>query len=565
MPTDRAPLLYQDPEIHRRRWLLLGVMCLSLVLVVMSVSSLNVAAPRLQQDLGATATQLHWIIDSYALVFAGLLLSAGALGDRFGRKGALLGGLGLFGVGLLVAGLGTSAGQVIVGRGIMGIGSAFVMPATLSIITAVFPPEEQTRAIATWAGFAGAGAAIGPVVAGALLEEFWWGSAVLVNLPVVAIAAVAVALVSPRSRDSHATPLDPVGSLLALVGMVSLLYGIIEGAERGWTDGLVLGAFATAAALVTAFLAWEARSPHPMLPLGLFRDRRFSVASGAITLTFFCLFGFYFLSTLYMQYVLGYSPLTAGLAGLPLAGAMIVVAPRSAALGERFGPATVMSGGFAVIAVGLTLFTQVRVDTPYPVVALGFVLVGAGLAATAAPATGTLMSAVPLDKAGVGSAVNDTTREFGGALGIAVFGTIVGSAYRSNIDLSGSGLSGGDAEVARESIGQAWGVAQGLPGGGEAVLAQAQSAFVDAFRLTNAISVAVAVLAGLLVWSTLRTRQAGAPAPATGAVTGIDPAALARAAEPVPAAMAPSMAFDAPGPGGGPAPDGGRFDHHDGP
>jgi MFS family permease len=306
--------LHEDPDVHRRRWLLLSVMCLSLVLVVMSVSSLNVAAPRLQQDLDASSTALHWIIDSYALVFAGLLLAAGALGDRFGRKGALLGGLAVFGVGLVVAGLGTTSGQVIAGRGIMGVGSAFVMPATLSLITAVFPPEERGRAIATWAGFAGAGAAIGPVVAGLLLEWFWWGAAVLVNLPVVAVAMVAVAVWSPKSRDSHVTPLDPVGSVLALVGMVALLFGIIEGAERGWTDGLVLGSFALAALVGGAFVSWESRTAHPMLPLTLFRDRRFSVASVTITLTFFSLFGVFFLSTLYMQYVLGYAPLQAGLA-----------------------------------------------------------------------------------------------------------------------------------------------------------------------------------------------------------------------------------------------------------
>jgi DHA2 family multidrug resistance protein-like MFS transporter len=515
MLDQAPPQLFEDTDVHHRRWLLLGVMCLSLVLVVMSVSSLNVAAPRLQQDLGATATQLHWIIDSYALVFAGLLLSAGALGDRFGRKGALLGGLGVFGVGLLVSGLGSSPGQVIVGRGIMGVGSAFVMPATLSLITAIFPPEERAKAIATWAGFAGAGAAIGPVVAGALLEEFWWGSAILVNLPLVVVAAVAVARFSPKSRDSHVTPLDPLGSVLALVGILSLLYGIIEGAERGWTDGLVLSAFAAAAVLVAAFVAWEARAEHPMLPMSLFRDRRFSVASGAITLTFFVLFGFYFLSTLYLQYVLGYSPFTAGLAGLPMAGAMVVVAPRSATLSDRFGAARVVTGGFALMAVGLTVFTRIGIHTPYPVVALGFTLLGAGLAATAAPATGMLMAAVPLDKAGVGSAVNDTTREFGGALGIAVFGTLVGSAYRSEIDVSGTDVPAGAADSAGESIGAAWGVAQGLPGGGEALLTQAQSAFVDAFRLTNTVSVAVAVLAAALVWATLRPgRGEGADAPA---------------------------------------------------
>jgi EmrB/QacA subfamily drug resistance transporter len=513
MDTDRRQLLHEDPEVHRRRWLLLGVMCLSLVLVVMAVSSLNVAAPRLQQELGASASELHWIIDSYGLVFAGLLLSAGAIGDRFGRKGALLGGLGVFGAGLLVAGLAGSAGQVIAGRAIMGVGSAFVMPATLSLITAVFPPEERGRAIATWAGFAGAGAAIGPVVAGALLEDFWWGSAVLVNLPVVAVAAAAVARYAPRSRDSQVTPLDIVGAALALVAMVSLLFGIIESAERGWTSGPVLGAFAAAAVLVAAFLAWEARTAHPMLPLDLFRDRRFSVASGVITLTFFSMFGFYFLSTLYLQYVLGYSPLEAGLAGLPMAGAMIVVAPRSAALSERYGGAAVMAGGFVVMAASLGLFTQVTTSTPYLVTALGFVMLGGGLAATAAPATGMLMSAVPLDKAGVGSAVNDTTREFGGALGIAVLGTLVGSVYRSGFD-PGAEVPQGAADAAGESIGAAWGVAQGLPGG-ESLLAQAQSAFVDAFRLTNAVGLAVAVAAGALVWATRRSTDGSSGADAT--------------------------------------------------
>jgi EmrB/QacA subfamily drug resistance transporter len=540
--TPDPPLLHEDPDVHRRRWLLLGVMCLSLVLVVMAVSSLNVAAPRLQQDLGASATELHWIIDSYALVFAGLLLAAGALGDRFGRKGALLAGLAVFGVGLVVSGLGDSASQVIAGRAIMGVGSAFVMPATLSLITAVFPPEERMRAIATWAGFAGAGGAIGPVVAGALLEEFWWGSAVLVNLPVVAIAFVAVAVWSPRSRDSHVTPLDPAGSVLALLAMTTLLYGIIEGAERGWTDGLVLGAFAAAVVFGSAFVAWEARAAHPMLPLSLFRDRRFNVASGAITFTFFVMFGWFFLATLYLQYALGYSPLEAGLASLPMAGAMVAVSPRSAGFSERFGNARVIAVGFGLMALALALFTQVTTTTPYPVLAVGMVLFGMGLASTAAPATSMLMAAVPLDKAGVGSAVNDTTREFGGALGIAVFGSVAGSAYRSGADLAAAGASDGASEQAvesaGESIGAAWGIAQGLPGGGEAMLAEAQSAFVDAFRLTNALSLAVAIAAGAFVWVSLRGSRADAP------VTE-DELATADVAEPRPAEVGVDAPADA--------------------
>jgi MFS family permease len=221
--------LHMQPEVHQRRWFLLGVLCLSLVMVVMAVSSLNVAIPTIQRELGASPTTLQWIVDAYALVFAGLLLTAGAIGDRFGRKKALLTGLAVFGAGALVSGLAGSASVIIVGRGIQGIGAALVMPATLSLITAVFPPEERQRAIATWVGFAGAGGAIGPIVTGALLERFWWGSAFLVNVPVIIVTAVAVAMYSPESRDDAATPLDPRGAILSLTGLGALLFGIIEG------------------------------------------------------------------------------------------------------------------------------------------------------------------------------------------------------------------------------------------------------------------------------------------------------------------------------------------------
>jgi EmrB/QacA subfamily drug resistance transporter len=501
-------------------------MCLSLVLVVMAVSSLNVATPSIQQSLSATATELHWMIDAYAIVFAGLLLPAGALGDRFGRKGALLVGLGIFAAGLAIAGLAGDATQVIVGRGIMGAGAALVMPATLSLITAVFPPEERAKAIAAWAGFAGAGAAIGPIVSGALLEGFWWGSTVLVNLPVVALAAVAIAWLAPRSRDTHATPLDPVGSGLALVGMLSLLYGIIEGANRGWTDPLVAGAFGAAVVLLALFILWERRAEHPMLPLRFFADRRFSVGSAVIMLGFFCAFGVFFLSTLYMQYVLDYSTLATGLATLPWAAAMMVTAPRSVGLADRYGIGAVIAGGFVLTAIAFGLLTLLDVNSPYLLLGTAFALQGLGMGLAFAPATGSIMSAVPMDKAGVGSAVNDTTRELGAALGIAVLGTIIGSAYRSNLDvssteLSSPGLSAADASAARESIGGAVGVAQHLPGGGQGLLTQAQEAFVDAFRFTNAISLAIVLAAAGLVVVTLR-RPAS---PSTG--DELDPEQLA--------------------------------------
>jgi len=359
-------LLHEDPVIHRRRWFLLGIMCLSLVMVVMAVSGLNVALPSMQGELDAGASQLQWIVDVYALVFAALLLPAGALADRFGRKGSLLLGLAIFATGSAVGGIATGVTQITVGRVINGVGAAFVMPSTLSLLTTIFPPHERRRAIAVWAGFAGAGGALGPIVSGALLEEFWWGSVLLANVPVVALVAVAVWLFSPTSRDPGATPLDPVGALLSLVGLGALIFAIIEGPERGWTDGTVVASFAAAATGLAAFVAWEHRSPHPMLPLGLFRDRRMSVGSGVVTTAFLVMFGFFFLFTLYLQFVRGYSPLRAGLATLPLAVTLLAVAPRSAAAAERAGTGRVIATGLVLVAAGFAVLSQVGPAPPTP-------------------------------------------------------------------------------------------------------------------------------------------------------------------------------------------------------
>jgi DHA2 family multidrug resistance protein-like MFS transporter len=459
--------LHERPEIHARRWFLLAIMCLSLVLVVMSVSGLNTALPTIQRELGASASELQWIVDSYAVVFAGLLLTAGAIGDRFGRRGSLLGGLAIFGLGALLGGLASDASQVIASRAVMGIGAAFIMPATLSIITSIFPPHERPRAIAVWAGFAGAGASIGPIVTGALLEGYWWGSTLLVNVPVVVAIMAAVWTFAPASRDDTHTPLDPVGALLSLIGLSSLIFGIIEGPEDGWTGGPVLAAFLLAGAALAAFVAWERRSDHPMLPLTLFRDRRFSTGSGVITISFFVMFGFFFLITQYLQFARGYSALEAGLAGLPASLAFLVFSPRSAALADRYGAARVMALGLAVVAVAFGLLTTLTTDTPYLVIGVAFALLGAGMSITAAPATSEIMTSVPLSKAGVGSAVNDTTRELGGALGIALLGSIANSAYRSNVDLDGIELPAGARAAAEESRGApAGGGAPGRPGRG---------------------------------------------------------------------------------------------------
>ena len=503
--ADLARPLHEEPSIHSRRWFLLAILCLSLVLVVMSVSGLVTAIPSMQEELGASAGQIQWIIDAYAVVFAGTLLTAGALGDRFGRKRALLVGLVVFGLGALVAGIGTSATQVIVGRGVMGVGAALVMPATLSIITAIFAPEERSRAIAIWAGFAGAGGAIGPIVSGALLESYWWGAAVLVNLPVVAAVLLAIALYAPESRDDTKQPLDPIGALLSLVGLGALIFAIIQGGENGWTDAPVIAAAAIAFVALVSFIRWEQRSAHPMLPLSLFADRRFSIGSGVITIAFFVMFGFFFLATQYMQFARGYSPLEAGLATLPLALAFVAISPRSAVLADRFGAGRVMAFGFVIVAAGFALLAQLDTDTSYLVIGTAFFILGSGMSLTAAPATTEIMSAVPLSKLGVGSAVNDTTREVGGALGIAILGSIANSAYRAQIDLSGLGLEPGSRAHAEESVGAAIGVAGGAPGS-EAIRDRASDAFNHAFTVASTVSVVIALVTavGLLFWSRQR-------------------------------------------------------------
>jgi DHA2 family multidrug resistance protein-like MFS transporter len=501
--TDVLPL-HEQPDIHQRRWFLLSVLCLSLVMVVMSVSGLNVALPSMQQSLDADATDLQWIVDSYALIFAGLLLTAGAIGDRFGRKGALLSGLAIFAGGSLIGAFADSSSMVIVSRAVSGIGAAFVMPATLSLLTVVFPPHERGKAIAIWAGFAGAGGALGPLLVGLLLTgwwivpSFWWGSAFVVNVVISCLVLGAAAFFLPRSKDDSSTPLDPIGALLSLIGLASLLYGIIEGPERGWGDGLVVGAFLVAAVTLAIFVWWERRVEHPMLPMEFFRNHRFSTGSGIITFGFLVMFGFFFLITQYFQFVRGYSPLRAGVSTLPFALTMIVVAPRSDGLVKRFGLNKVVAAGFLSVALGFGVLSLVTPGSPYLVILVALVLMAAGMATTVAPATGAIMSTIPISKAGVGSAVNDTTRELGGALGIAALGSVVASAYRSNVDVSN--LPPEAAEAAKESVGAAIGVSRSLdPDVGRALVEHAGAAFTDAFNVAMAASAVISIVIGVVV------------------------------------------------------------------
>ena len=483
---------------HPDRWRILAIMCLCLVLVVAGVSSLNLAIPSIIADLQPSATETLWIVDGYALVFAGLLLPAGALGDRFGRKGALLVGLGIFIGGALWAAWSGAPIWLIVARGSMGVGAALVMPATLSIIVSVFPPSERAKAIAVWAGFAGAGGAIGIIGGGALLEFFWWGSVFFINVPIAIVAGLLIAALVPTSRDEHATPLDPVGSVLSIAGLGLLVYAIIEGGEAGWTAGITLGSFVTAVALLAGWVAWESSTANPMLDPSLFRRVPFSIGSLTISAGFAVMFGMFFLLTQYFQFVQGHSPLAAGIRNLPFALTMIVVSPRSPALAERIGKRGAITIGLLVQAAGFVILALHEADTPYVITAVGIMLLAAGMALLMPAASEAIVSSLPPSKAGVGSAWNDATREIGGALGIAVLGTLLSVGYRSSIDETAARLPEDLRDVVTEGIGPTFGVADAT--GLTELVAPARQAFVDGMVL----AFWVAAVFGLVVAAVVR-------------------------------------------------------------
>jgi EmrB/QacA subfamily drug resistance transporter len=486
---------------YERRWWTLGVLCLSLVMIVVANSSLNVALPTLIKDLHASSSSLQWVVDAYSLVFAGLLLTAGSLGDRYGRRLALNAGLVIFGGASALAAVAGTSSQLIAARAVMGLGAALVMPATLSVLAHVFPADERPRAIAIWTGFAGVGAAAGGVTSGWLLQHFWWGSIFLTNVGVVAVALIGGFFLVPSSRDERKPALDPLGALLSIAGLGTLIYAIIEAPNRGWVSVPTFLTFFAAAAILSAFAGWELRTSRPMLNLRFFRNPRFTAATTTITMIFFVMFGTFFVLTQYLQSVLGYSPLEAGVRVLPWAAAYMVSAPLSARLVERWGQRRVVSTGLAVVAAGLAMLSRSTVHGDYALLVLSLVVTAGGMGMTTAPSTGAIMVSLPLDKAGVGSAVNDTTRELGGALGVAVFGSVLASRYHVGITNHLAGLPQ-TAHVATSSLGAALQTANTFPRPvGDALAAAARLAYVHAFDATLLLTVAVSLLAsGLVSW-----------------------------------------------------------------
>ncbi|MGW5410079.1 MFS transporter [Actinomadura geliboluensis] len=487
---------------HPRRWQILGVLCLSLFVVVVDNTILNVAIPSLLRELDATTADVQWVIDAYSLVFAGLLITAGSLGDRHGRRRAMLLGFALFGAGSLLAAFAASPAQLVAMRGLMGAGGALLMPGTLSIMAQVFGPDERAKAFAIWGATSMVGLAAGPTLGGFLLEHFWWGSVFLVNVPVTVVAVAGLLLLVPESRGPRRR-LDVPGAVLSTAGMAALVWAIISGPAHGWTGARTVGGLAAGIAALALFVLWQHRNPEPMLDLRLLRDRNFAGAATMIALFGFALAGMLFALTQLLQFVLGYGPLKAGLALLPVAVAAAVGNGVGASLESRFGARPALVAGFAAVAAGFGALGLTSADGGYAALAAGLTVLGLGAGLGTPPAYSTLMAAVPPEEAGVGSAVNDAGQELGSALGVAVLGSVVSAAYAA-------ALPDTAARAARHSLGEA------LALGDPALAAAARDAFAHAVSVASFAAAGAMAAAALFACVVLRPRRpvpAGAPEP----------------------------------------------------
>jgi EmrB/QacA subfamily drug resistance transporter len=452
------------PPADPRRWAILAVLCTSLLLVMLGNTALNLALPSIAADLGLSSSAQQWVVDSYSLVFAGLLFTTSSLGDRFGRKGVMQAGLVMFTVATGFAAFFTTSGAgLIAARAVMGLAGAMIMPSTLSILTNVFPARERGRAIAIWTAVSGGGAAIGMMISGFMLENWSWHSVFLLNLPVAAVALIAGMVLIPTSRDPEQPKLDFRGAALSTAGIATVVYGLIEAPTNGWTSTSTLGILLAGVTLVGAFVAWELRAPSPMLDIRLFRQATFGVSSLALTLVFFTLMGVFFSISQLFQLVMGYGTFESALRLAPMFVAMIVVAPQSPRLVQRVGARATVAGGLALVAAGIGILAMLPGDPSYAQVAIGMGITAAGMALAMSPTTELLMSSVPTTKAGMGAAMNDTTRELGGSLGVAVLGSVLASQYASNITAATSALPTGAAATAKASLAGALQVASALP------------------------------------------------------------------------------------------------------
>lgn len=539
-----------ETSAHPRRWEILGVLVVSLLVVVLDNTVLNVALKTIQEDLHATQSQLVWAINSYTVVFAAFLFTWGVLGDRLGRKKVLMAGLLLFGAASAVTAFSQTANQLIVARGFMGAFGASVLPVTLAIITVVFPPNERGKAIGVWAAAVGGAVAIGPILGGLLLEWFWWGSVFFINVPIVIVGVIGIWVLVPESRNPRPGQLDPVGLVLSVTALLLLVYGIEHGGDtQKWTSVSVLGPFLAGLALLALFVYQQWRSRHPSLDTSLFRIRSFSVSLAAVSMTFGAMFGSFLFLTFYMQLVRGYSPLKAGVCSLPVAIGQFLAAPRSSAMVARFGARRVISTGLVLVGIVFIALAFATPTTPLWALLVFFFVLGLGMGSVTAPATTRMTLAMPQAKAGAGSAVQNTVRQVAAALGVAIISSVVATVYRGDITsaTAAANLPAPLRGAVSDSIGGAYeavaaGTASGAlsPAAGQQIEAAATDSFIAAFHVGSYVSTALVLAALLVIVLFLPEREQAVAWSASGSVPD--------ATGPGPGATTAADAAEVPGP-----------------
>ncbi|MFH9401968.1 MFS transporter [Streptomyces sp. NPDC017638] len=462
---------------YARRWWALLVLCLSLLIIVMANTALTVAAPDMTKDLGLSSADLQWVIDGYTVPYAALMLLLGAIGDKYSRRGALVLGLVVFGGGAVFGYLADSSATVIAARAVMGVGAALIMPATLSLLAATFPRAERAKAITLWTATAGLAIAAGPVVAGALLRDHGWSSTFLINVPVAAVALVAAFVLVPPSKAGHHDRIDYVGGVLSVIWTGALVYMIIEGPHFGW-GAKAVGAAVVAGVGLVAFVLWELRHPRPILDVRRFTARRFAGSNLAVALFFLAVFGAFYYLTQHLQFVLGYDALQTGVRMLPLAGAVFVGSALTALLTPRVGMKWTVGAGMAAGTVALALLARVDAGSTYGDFVAPLIILGLAIGLALSPCTDAIMGAFPESELGVGGAVNDTSLELGGSLGIAILGSLLATSYSDHLAdaTKGSKLPANALDTAQDSVGAGYAVAQGIGDKAHQAAAQARQA-----------------------------------------------------------------------------------------
>ena len=503
------------------RWWMLAVTCLSVLVVALDLTILNIALPTISAALRAGTGDLQWIVDAYSLAFAAVMLPAGLAGDRFGRRRLLLAGLAVFLGASAWCALSVSAGELIAARAAQGLGAGIVFPLSLAVVSAAFSDAERPKAVGILIAVVAAGLPLGPVMGGLLLQHFSWHSVFWINVPAVCLALGAGAALLLESRNPAAPPLDVPGVLLSAGAVTCLVWGVIDGPERGWTAPSAWALLAGSAVLLAAFLGREHRAAHPVIDRRLFADRRFTWGTAATVAVSVALFGIMFVVPQYLQSVAGDDPISAGLRLLPMMGGLLVAGGAASPAARAAGPRLTVAAGLALLTGGLTILSQVHLATGYAVVAAGLALCGLGTGTSIAAAMDQVMAAAGGDEAGAGAALNSTLRQVGGAIAVAVLGSVLSAGYVRALDPALTALPAVDAAAARASITQAAQLARRLPGGGPALRAAAGSAFLHGMSIVMLICAAIAVLAALTSLRYLPARPAAdtTPSPQPPATT----------------------------------------------